>query len=311
MGAEQSTDVAGIQGTIDTKNVDKRTSRRQHKMEFVAAIDAYRRSIAPAAKSVLTEHNSVEVPNSRVASKVPRPQAGMRVLARKRPCFEHEYSRGEFDAVTCDSSTQVVVHDAKMRPDMRTMYMDHHEFNFDQIFDETTDNDTVYRAAASPLVHLAARGGYATAMMFGQTGSGKTYTMSAIYERACAELFELLAAADDDTSGAPPMVSLSFVEVAGTSCRDMLNGGAPVRLRTDGDGQVMLQGVTEAGCFDADDLMKSINAASKLRATSATGVHDQSSRSHAICRVMIRRDPPPSAPWGQFTMVDLDRKSVV
>ena len=130
--------------------------------------------------------------------------------------------------------------------------------------------------------------------------------MSAIYERACIELFELLEAMPvEQALEGSTMVSVSFVEVAGTSCRDMLNGGESVKLMTDGDGQVVVQGLTEAGCFDAHELMRTITAATKLRATSATGVHDQSSRSHAICRVMIRKQPPPAAPWGQFTMVDL------
>lgn len=30
-----------------------------------------------------------------------------------------------------------------------------------------------------------------------------------------------------------------------------------------------------------------INLAAKLRATAATGVHDQSSRSHAVCRIYV------------------------
>jgi hypothetical protein len=208
--------------------------------------------------------------------------------------------------VTCPGGVpRVAVHDAKMRPDMRHMYMDHHEFKFDQVFDETATNDHVYDSAAAPLVRLAASGGYATAMMFGQTGSGKTYTMGGIYERACAELFTRLEEFDRNEPGPRPVISVSFIEVAGTSCRDMLNEGSEVTLLTDGDGQVCLQGVAEAGCYDANELLTYITEATKLRATSVTGVHDASSRSHAICRVYIRKEPPPAAPFGQFSMVDL------
>ena len=171
MGAEQSAaaagGVTGVGAVVDTKNVDKRTSRRQHRTEFVAAIDHFRKNAV--SKPVLKEINNSGVDGVHRAKQA-RPQAGMRVMARKRPIFEHELGRAEFDAVTCKNATQVVVHDAKMRPDMRQMYMDHHEFKFDQIFDERVDNDSVYLSAAAPLVHLAASGGYATAMMFGQTG---------------------------------------------------------------------------------------------------------------------------------------------
>jgi kinesin family protein 2/24 len=337
----------GVAAVIDTKNVDKRTSRRQHRAEFSAAVATFRQqrqgSQPPppqqqqqpqpqsggagglaGSKLVLQVNNGPGASgaggrrgarsggdSSKATGADTRGGTataagglgGMRVLARKRPLFEHEVGRGEFDAVSCVSARQVVVHDAKMRPDMRGMYMDHHEFTFDEVFDESATNDAVYQSAAAPLVRLAAGGGFATAMMFGQTGSGKTYTMSGIYERACAELFEQLSGSSGDSMA--PTVSVSFVEVAGTSCRDMLNNGAAVKLRTDGEGYVLMQGVTEAGCLEAQDLMTCIHAATKLRATSATGVHDQSSRSHAICRVFVRRQPPPAPPWGQFTMVDL------
>ena len=307
MGAEQSSEAAGgglvaaALAPSSTKNVDKRTSRRQHKAAFVAAIQFYRDN-QPAA--VLQPQNGT--PTAARVRSGKGGAGGMRVLARRRPIFEHETARGEFDAVTCRTGVpRVAVHDAKMRPDMRHMYMDHHVFKFDQVFDEDATNDTVYDSAAAPLVRQAAAGGYATAMMFGQTGSGKTYTMGGIYERACAELFTRLEEFDRNEPGPRPVVSVSFIEVAGTSCRDMLNGGSEVTLMTDGDGQVCLQGVAEAGCYDADELLQYITAATKLRATSVTGVHDASSRSHAICRVYIRKEPPPAAPFGQFSMVDL------
>lgn len=313
MGAEQSSEavggglVAAALAPSSTKNVDKRTSRRQHKAAFVAAIDYYRAN-QPAAGVLQPQNGSSAAGAVRtLAAGKAKGAGGMRVLARKRPLFEHELGRGEFDAVTCPGGAlpRVAVHDAKMRPDMRHMYMDHHEFKFDAVFNEEATNDDVYQSAAAPLVRQAAGGGYATAMMFGQTGSGKTYTMGGIYERACAELFARIEEFDRNEPGPRPVVSVSFIEVAGTSCRDMLNGGSEVTLLTDGEGQVCLQGVAEAGCFDAVELLSHITEATKLRATSETGVHDASSRSHAICRVYIRKDPPPSAPFGQFSMVDL------
>ena len=38
---------------------------------------------------------------------------------------------------------------------------------------------------------------------------------------------------------------------------------------------------------DPSELVGMINLATKLRATAATGVHDQSSRSHAVCRIFV------------------------
>eukprot|EP01052_Picozoa_sp_SAG31_P050685 SAG31_NODE_11682_length_1007_cov_1.026432_1_plen_164_part_10 len=164
--------------------------------------------------------------------------------------------------MTCVGGGSVVVHDARMRADMRKMFMDHHDFSFDQVFDEHCGNDTVYAAAAEPLVRAAGAGGCATAMMFGQTGSGKTYTMGAIYRRAAADLFKWV-----ERNNPEAVVSVSFVEVAGTACRDMLNDGAAVVLRTAADGQVVLTGVVEAGAYDAQELLQHIETATKSRAS--------------------------------------------
>eukprot|EP01043_Picozoa_sp_COSAG02_P029874 COSAG02_NODE_1879_length_10557_cov_2.360976_2_plen_593_part_00 len=265
------------------RNEDKRTSRREHKDVFVAAIEQMR------AKQLL------EVPPVVPPAAA---ESGLHVCLRKRPIFEHELGRGDFDAVTC-SGASVVVHDARMRPDLHSMYLRHSTFSFDRVFSERSDNDDLYAGTAGPLVRRSVEGGIATVFMFGQTGSGKTYTMSAIHERACQEIFELSA------SDPALEVFLTYVELAGDRCKDMLNEAAPVKMLTDAEGEVHLRGVVEARATSHNELHKMIIAASKLRATAATGVHDQSSRSHALCRVTLRRAGGGDGVHGSFTMVDL------
>ena len=109
---------------------------------------------------------------------------------------------------------------------MKHMLMHHHEFNFDTVFDGSATNDAVYHSVASPLVREAASGGYTTCLMYGQTGSGKTYTMTAIYERAATELFECIRAKNNGNT----RVSVSFFELAGERCNDLLNGFERARL---------------------------------------------------------------------------------
>ena len=130
---------------------------------------------------------------------------------------------------------------------MRHLMMNHHSFGFDGVFAEGADNDTVYRNVASPLVRDAVEGGYASILMYGQTGSGKTYTMTAIYERASKELFASLVAAEEDEADRSgdsrqleqqERVTVSFFELAGDKCADLLNGFEPARLMTGADGSV-------------------------------------------------------------------------
>jgi hypothetical protein len=144
--------------------------------------------------------------------------------------------------------------------------------------------------------------------MYGQTGSGKTYTMSSVYKRAAADLFGMLAGELADGS---VQISMSFVELAGDKCRDMLNpnqdASREVKLCTGRNGEVHPVPVTEVPIRSPEALVTYIDHATSLRATSATAVHDASSRSHAVCRVYINRVSGARQPEveGTLTMVDL------
>jgi len=159
--------------------------------------------------------------------------AGISVCVRKRPLFPHEDAAGDYDSTTVIGN-RIAVHDGRMKPDMVHMEMKHTTYTFPRVFDENDSNDAVYESAAEPLVRHAAQGGTATMFMFGQTGSGKTYTMSAIHERAVRELFHKLDGSET--------VIVSYVELAGSACRDLLNGCGAVDLLSDKHGEVQLRG---------------------------------------------------------------------
>lgn len=275
------------------RNVDKRTSRREHRDAFIGAIRDFRAGFDPRPAE---------------GDPVGDGDRPIRVCVRKRPMFEWEWKRErEFDVIT-GGADRVVIHDARMEADMRRMYMDHHEFDFDTVFDEKATNDEVYAGTAAGLVRLAAGGGQATVLMYGQTGSGKTYTMSSVYERAAADLFGMLGG---ELTDGTVQISMSFVELAGDRCRDMLNpnqqASREVKLCTGRNGEVHPVPVTEVPIRSPEALVTYIDHATSLRATSATAVHDASSRSHAVCRVYINRASSVHQPAieGTLTMVDL------
>jgi kinesin family protein 2/24 len=169
-----------------------------------------------------------------------------------------------------------------MKMDMRNRMMTHHEFNFDRVFDDDATNEQVYNETASKLVDLVLTGSFTTCLMYGQTGSGKTYTMSALYEHAATNLFLKI----DQTKYA---VSMSFVEIAGDRCNDLLNRFQDAPLLTAQDGLVWPYPIVELDVESAEDLIAFVRFGSGVRSTSATGVHDASSRSHAILRIYVRR----------------------
>eukprot|EP00933_Yihiella_yeosuensis_P041076 TRINITY_DN35514_c0_g1_i1.p1 TRINITY_DN35514_c0_g1~~TRINITY_DN35514_c0_g1_i1.p1 ORF type:complete len:934 (+),score=210.71 TRINITY_DN35514_c0_g1_i1:61-2862(+) len=264
------------------RNVDKRTSRREHRATFEAAAKRFRAAPfeAPAA---LSQQAS--------ASRC------LQVCIRKRPMFKHEFEQSEFDVITALEPGRVVVHDARMHPDMVNMFMNHHDFSFDKAFHEGVNNAEVYAATTQDLVASTLQGGNSTVMMYGQTGSGKTYTMRSIYEQAAEDIF---AGCDGRT------VTICFTELLGDNCFDMLNQGTPCQLQTAADGSVHPFPCVEVPVDNAAELLAMIDLATKLRATAATGVHDQSSRSHALCRIFVEGGTKAGeTAEGSITLVDL------
>ncbi len=63
-----------------------------------------------------------------------------------------------------------------------TKYLENQHFRFDYAFDDSCDNEKVYKYTAKPLVQTIFEGGMATCFAYGQTGSGKTHTMGGDFQ---------------------------------------------------------------------------------------------------------------------------------
>ena len=106
--------------------------------------------------------------------------------------------------------------------------------------------------------------------------------MSSIYERAAHNIFSLIQGRAEYT------VSVSFIEIAGDNCFDLLDAFRPVQLITNAHGAVHPFPVVEPSVSTAEELIAFINHGRNVRTTAATGVHDASSRSHAVLQVYVQ-----------------------
>jgi kinesin family protein 2/24 len=95
-----------------------------------------------------------------------------------------------------------------MHADCRRLFVSHHTFRYDRVYDERTSSRDVYAGSVAPLVALAASSKSATVLMYGQTGSGKTFTMRAIFEAAAADLFAAIDVAAGD------VITCAYAELA-------------------------------------------------------------------------------------------------
>jgi kinesin family protein 2/24 len=203
------------------------------------------------------------------------------IAVRKRPIMAREVKRHDHDSVTC-SNPVVVVHDCKFKVDGISKYLDNVALEMDHVFGEGDSTDDIYETCVQPLVpFITGKGaGRATVFAYGQTGSGKTYTMVGIQKFLAEDLFHSL--------GPGAVVFVSFFEIYGGRCQDLLNDRARLNIREDGGGDVVVGELTELQVLDAGEMLAAIDAGNANRTTHATESNDVSSRSHAICQVSLR-----------------------
>lgn len=239
----------------------------------------------------------------------------IRVVVRKRPLLPHEISRGEHNIVTCDAWNQCSVHEPKIKVDL-TKYTDIHAFTFDQVFNENSNNEEIYRYTAKPLISVLFTGGKATCFAYGQTGSGKTYTMmekkTGIYVLAAKDIFQNIEYMTkygpqnliDKLQGCrenvnakmrlPPIgieAYTAFFEIYGGNLYDLLNDRNKLFAREDTKGKVNVAGLKELRIQGVEELFRYIDAGLTSRATGTTSANADSSRSHAILQIILRYPP--------------------
>ena len=86
--------------------------------------------------------------------------------------------------------------------------------------------------------------------------------------------------------------------------QDLLNSRNRLRVLEDGRGEVVVSGLSEYDATDPVELLRLIDEGNGNRTTHATEANDVSSRSHAICQVMLR-DRSTGRLRGKLSLVDL------
>ncbi|CAM9668341.1 kinesin-like protein KIF2A isoform X4 [Lampetra fluviatilis] len=233
------------------------------------------------------------------------------VCVRKRPLNKKELGRKEIDVITVPSKDIVMVHEPKLKVDL-TKYLENQTFRFDYAFDETTTNEMVYRFTARPLVETIFEKGMATCFAYGQTGSGKTHTMGGVFSgktQDCAKGIYALAARDVFQFLKQPryrqlnlQVNATFFEIYSGKVFDLLNRKAKLRVLEDGRQQVQVVGLQEKEVSNVEEVLRLIEMGNNCRTSGQTSANAQSSRSHAVFQLILRRA---GRMHGKFSLIDL------
>ena len=219
------------------------------------------------------------------------------VIVRKRPLSKKEINNGEIDCISC-LNPKVVVHECKIKIDGITKYLENHEFYFDNAFNENETTEEIYGYTIDPMINLVLKKGIVTCFAYGQTGSGKTYTMKGIQNLAIESLFQ-----ESQKLKKKFEFYISFFEIYGGRLYDLLNNKNKLQVFDDSKGITQIYGLQEIYAETQDDMKLIIDKANSIRTTHNTVTNETSSRSHAICNIVIREKG--SKEFGKLSLVDL------
>ncbi len=123
------------------------------------------------------------------------------------------------------------------------------------------------------------------------------YSMAAKAEGKYGSAYEV------DRRLGPLAFTVSFFEIYGGRLFDLLNGRSKLTLLEDANQKIQVQGLTEKAVPDAENMIKIIEYGHTVRTTHATTSNDTSSRSHAVCQIVIRNSA--GGLVGKLLLVDL------
>ena len=295
----KTTKVKSVQDDID--NLKKRREERKAKENRKMALsNANHESLGKYMDK--DYEKMIRIKRSEIYSFEPEPHTNIDnskifVIVRKRPLSKKELNNGEIDCISC-LNPKVVVHECKIKIDGITKYLEDHEFYFDNAFNENETTEEIYGYTIDPMINLVLKKGIVTCFAYGQTGSGKTYTMKGIQNLAIESLFQ-----ESQKLKKKFEFYISFFEIYGGRLYDLLNNKNKLQVFDDSKGVTQIYGLQEIYAETQEDMKLIIDKANSIRTTHNTVTNETSSRSHAICNIVIREKG--SKEFGKLSLVDL------
>ncbi|CAL9038817.1 unnamed protein product [Musa banksii] len=257
------------------------------------------RNLVPSENTLLKSFSVDKEKTSAVAK--------IKVVVRKRPLNKKEIAKKEDDIITIVPSTNsLTVHETKLKVDL-TEYLEKHEFVFDAVLDENVSNEEVYHETVEPIIPAIFQRTKATCFAYGQTGNGKTYTMQPLPLKASQDILRHMHHTYRNQGF---HLYVSFFEIYGGKLFDLLNDRRKLCMREDGKQKVCIVGLQEYRVSSLDTIKDLIEKGNATRSTGTTGANEESSRSHAILQLAIKKtvdgsESKPARIVGKLSFIDL------
>ncbi|XP_003703069.1 kinesin-like protein 3A isoform X1 [Megachile rotundata] len=229
----------------------------------------------------------------------------VRVAVRIRPLVKTEVERGcQICLNVVPGEPQIVIQNTDKA------------FTFNYVFPPEIGQEDFYNTAIKDMVKNIFQGYNVTILAYGQTGSGKTHSMGTNYveaedmgviPRAVHDIFSIISSKEDWNF----KITVSFMELYQEQLYDLLadkqRNQSIVDIRDDGK-NIKVAGVVEKEVKTAVETLQCLTQGSLGRATGATAMNANSSRSHAIftlCIYQQNKTDPNMATTAKFHLVDL------
>ncbi|KAL2151831.1 hypothetical protein VTH82DRAFT_5015 [Thermothelomyces myriococcoides] len=243
------------------------------------------------------------------------PGGNVRVVVRVRAFLPREIERGAECLIDMDPITQRTT----LRPPMyetdpangrvrSRKPMEEKSFTFDNSFwshnpadPHYATQEDIYDCLGEEFLDHNFEGYHTCIFAYGQTGSGKSYTMMGTPEqpglipRTCEDLFERIAAAQEETPNISYNVRVSYFEVYNEHVRDLLVPVMPgqppyyLKIRESPTEGPYVKDLTEVPVRSLGEILRYMRIGDSNRTTASTKMNDTSSRSHAVFTIMLKQ----------------------
>eukprot|EP00252_Welwitschia_mirabilis_P017390 TRINITY_DN3852_c0_g1_i1.p1 TRINITY_DN3852_c0_g1~~TRINITY_DN3852_c0_g1_i1.p1 ORF type:complete len:928 (-),score=212.14 TRINITY_DN3852_c0_g1_i1:531-3314(-) len=214
--------------------------------------------------------------------------ARVRVAVRLRPRNEEEL------VADADFGDCVELQPELKRLKVRRNNWESDTYQFDEVLTEFASQKRVYEVVAKPVVESVLDGYNGTVMAYGQTGTGKTFTLGRLGEEDAADRGIMVRAMEDilkEISLEHDSVAVSYLQLYMETVQDLLapgNDNIPI-VEDPKTGDVTVPGATLIEITDQQSFLDLLRTGEAHRFAANTKLNTESSRSHALLMVHVRR----------------------
>ncbi|KAF5835168.1 P-loop containing nucleoside triphosphate hydrolase protein [Dunaliella salina] len=171
-----------------------------------------------------------------------------------------------------------------------------YRFTFDYVYDQDSTQEELYLRSAQHVVLSILQGYNAAMIAYGQTGTGKTYTVEGdlegpnrgIIPRTVEDIFTYIVNDPEPTS--KYLVRASYLQIYNEVISDLLKPDRTnLAIREDKRRGVFVEGLSEWVVRSPGEVYQLMARGQSLRATGATKLNEMSSRSHAVCIIIVEK----------------------